>query len=119
MDPNRKLQDTATKMALTYAPVLESMGLKQGTVGYNRTMFNVIDMANLDEGLVPHFIEKIPEAIKAGTSIEALAKARADSFQNPKTGQWIYNPEMFANYNELYAEQRSRAAGYDYMGAVS
>ncbi len=119
MSPERQLQAKLTKLAMASAPILEQMGLQQGTVGFNRAMFNVMDMAQVDEGLVQNFIKELPKAVAAGTTIEAIAKARADSFRHPESGQWIYNPEAFDSYSSLYAEQRRRASGFDYKGALS
>jgi hypothetical protein len=119
MNPTRRLQDLATKTALTYGPALQEMGLKQGTVGYNRAMFNAIDMAHMDERLAANFIQQLPAAVQQGATIEAMAKARADSFRDPASGQWVYDPAVFKGYSDLYAEQRRRASGYDYMGAIS
>jgi len=118
MNPERQLQAKLTKLAMENAPILEQMGLKQGTVGFNRAMFNVMDMAEVDENLVQNFIKELPKAVAAGATIEAIAKARADSFRHPESGQWIYNPEAFDSYSSLYAEQRRRASGFDYKGAL-
>ena len=46
-------------------------------------------------------------------SIEGIAKARADSFINPATGQ-LEAGGFGGSYNRLFTDQRSRAGTYDY-----
>jgi hypothetical protein len=46
-------------------------------------------------------------------TIEAIAKARADSFFNPATGR-LEAGGFGNNYARLLADQRSRAGTFDY-----
>jgi hypothetical protein len=55
----------------------------------------------------------LPSVIANGITIEAIAKARADSFINPVTGR--LEAGGFGNsYSRLFADQRSRAGSFDY-----
>jgi hypothetical protein len=118
MKDERELATVATQLALKHAPQLEAMGLQQGTVGFNRVMFNIIDMADEAPSLVQSFVQKLPGAVKEGATIEALAKARADSFLDEVTGQWMFNRSVFRGYADLLADQRLRAGAFDYQGKI-
>lgn len=118
MKQDRELATLATRLALQYAPALEQMGLKQGTVGFNRTMFNLLDMADEAPSRLEAFVQKLPEAVKNGATIEALAKARADAFLDEQSGQWTYNPQLFRGYADLLVDQRMRAGAFDYQGRI-
>ena len=49
-----------------------------------------------------------------GWTVEAIAKARADSYINPN--RTIGCPGFGNNYQRLFQDQRSRAGVYDYGG---
>lgn len=114
MNRDQQLRRQSVELVLKYAAPLQQMGLQQGTVGFNRAMFNLLDMAQEDPALVGPFLQQLPEAVKQGATIEAIAKARADSFRDPSTGEWAYNREVFPTYADLFLDQRKRAGGYDY-----
>ena len=114
MRPDARLRKQAMELSLQYAGPIEQMGLKQGTAGFNRVMFNLIDVADDTPELVQGFLQRLPDVVKGGATIEAIAKARADSFQDPMTGEWGYNREIFPTYAELFLDQRKRAGGFDY-----
>jgi hypothetical protein len=103
--------------AVQAAKALTSLGLKPTQLGYHRLMFNILDLevqapaANRLDG----FMGKLGEIVKAGLSVEAIAKARADSFRNPATGKLETG---FRSYSELLADQRRRAGSYDFKGKV-
>lgn len=102
-----------TRQAMGVAPVLMRMGLREGTAGWNRLMFNVLDLAVQAPLAVPDFIRKLPQVLRQGATIEAIAKARADSFINPATGR--LEAGGFENsYSRLLRDQRSRAGAFDY-----
>jgi hypothetical protein len=76
-------------------------------------MFNILDLRVQAPAAVQTFISKLPQVMKQGLTIEAIAKARADSFFNPRTGG--LEAGGFGNdYSRLFADQRSRAGVYDY-----
>ena len=110
---DRQWMGTLTSVAAGLAPVLQRLGLRPDSQGWNRVMFNVLDLRVQAPGAVRDFIEKLPQVMKQGLTIEAIAKARADSFFNPQTGR--LEASGFANnYSRLFADQRSRAGVYDY-----
>jgi hypothetical protein len=79
-------------------------------------MFNVLDSfvqspeATTGQG---GFVSRLRQVIQQGITIEAIAKARADSYFNPATGR--LQASGFGNsYSRLLADQRSRAGAFDY-----
>jgi hypothetical protein len=98
-------------------PQLIVMGLMPGTQGYNRVMFNIMDLEVQSPEANRDFIGKLFTVRKAGWSIEAIAKARADSFINPATGR-LEASGFGNNYQSLIKDQRSRAGVYDYRRRV-
>ena len=76
-------------------------------------MFNILDLRVQAPAAVQTFISKLPQVMKQGLTIEAIAKARADSFFNPGTGA-LEAGGFGNNYSRLFADQRSRAGVYDY-----
>ena len=111
----RKFQAQATELSLEYTPVLEKMGIARGTVGFNRLMFNIIDTHHMSPMVGEAFTAKLPEL--KDLSIESIAKVRADSFQDDD-GTWQFNKEVIKDYDVLLADQRRRAAGWDFKGAM-
>ena len=111
----RRMQAQATELAMEYAPVLEQMGVQQGTVGFNRLMYNIIDTHDMSPMVGRAFAAKLPEL--KDLSIESIAKARADSFQDDD-GTWQFNPAVVKDYSELLVDQRRRASGWDFKGAM-
>jgi hypothetical protein len=102
-----------TRQASSAAPILQRYGLRPGTQGWHRAMFNVLDLAVQAPAAVPDFVRKLSGAIRQGLTIESIAKARADSFINPATGR--LEAGGFGNsYSRLLSDQRSRAGAYDY-----
>jgi hypothetical protein len=94
-------------------PYLIVYGLQPGTQGYNRVMFNMLDLEVQSPAAARDFAGKLPQMKASGWTIEAIAKARADSFINPQTGR--LEASGFGNsYQRLIQDQRSRAGVYDY-----
>ena len=100
-----RLSALATRMT----PVLFQMGVKPGTVAFNRLMFNRLDL----EVQSPAAAADLFRNLTGDYSIEGIAKARADSFINPATGQ-LEAGGFGGSYNRLFTDQRSRAGTYDY-----
>lgn len=110
---DRRWMGTLTQRQLQMAPVLQRLGLQPGSVAYNRVMFNVLDLSVQAPAAVADFVRKLPNVIAQGATIEAIAKARADSFINPATGR-LQAGGFGNNYSRLFADQRSRAGAFDY-----
>ena len=99
------------------APVMARAGLRPGTVGYNRFMFNYLDLSVQAPRAADTFAAKI-STVKAGNwSIEVMAKARADSFFSPVTGR-LEASGFNNNYSKLLGDQRSRAGVWDYKRRI-
>ena len=107
---DRQWMGVLTSQSLKFASVLKGLGLQPGTQGYNRTMFNLLDLSVQSPAAVSDFLRKLKKVATQGWSIEALAKARADSFYG-------YDGTLnttFPNYQALFRDQRSRAGVWDY-----
>ena len=110
---DRRWAGILTGVATKIAPYMAKLGLSESTVGYQRILFNVLDLYVQAPAAVPDFIKKIQQIISSGMSIEAIAKARADSFFDPATGR--LDASGFGNsYSRLLADQRARAGTWDY-----
>jgi len=58
-------------------------------------------------------LTRLGQIVRGGVTVEAIAKARADSYFNPATGR--LDAGGFGNsYSRLLADQRSRAGAFDY-----
>ncbi len=102
-----------TQTAASVAPLLARAGLPQNSVGFQRVLFNVLDLKVQAPAAVPDFIRQLPKIVRQGVTIEAIAKARSDSFINPATGR--LEAGGFGNdYSRLLRDQRSRAGTWDY-----
>ena len=112
-----KWMGTLTSVQQKMRPSLIVMGLTPGTQGYNRVMFNLMDLTVQSPAAAQDFAGKLIEVREAGWTIEAIAKARADSFINPATGR-LDAPGFGNNYQNLIKDQRSRAGVYDYRRRV-
>jgi hypothetical protein len=112
-----KWMGALTSVQQKMRPSLIVMGLTPGTQGYNRVMFNLMDLTVQSPAAAQDFAGKLIEVRKAGWTIEAIAKARADSFINPATGR-LDAPGFGNNYQNLIKDQRSRAGVYDYRRRV-
>ena len=99
-----------TKLSLRAAPVLKAMGIKQNSQLWHRAMYNYLDLHVQSPLAATSFLQKVPEALRAGSRIEAFAKIRVDCYRNPSTGKL----ESAFSYSQLLADQRSRAGSYDY-----
>ena len=100
----------------TFTPALRAAGLTPGVAAYERILFNLQDLyvqapaaATGRGGLV----DRIPEILAAGATIEVIAKARADSFFRPGTDV-LDAPGFGNNYARLSSDQRRRAGTWDY-----
>lgn len=99
------------------APVMARAGLRPGTVGYNRLMFNYLDLAVQSPKAADSFAAKLSSMKAGGWSIEVIAKARADSFFSPVTGR-LEASGFGNNYSKLLGDQRSRAGVWDYKKRI-
>lgn len=108
---DRKWMGSLTRTQMQYAPLLARFGIKPGTQGYNRLMFNVLDLSVQSPLALQTFVTKIPQIVRGNLTVESIAKARADSFFVPGTNRL---DTKFKNYSALYADQRSRAGVWDY-----
>jgi hypothetical protein len=114
---DRRWMGNLTSQSVSVAPILQRLGLQPGTQGWNRVLFNVLDLTVQAPAAARDFIAKLPQVMRQGASIEAIAKARADSFINPATGR--LEAGGFGNsYNRLFADQRSRAGVWDYRRRI-
>ena len=110
---DRQWMGILTSVSAGMAPVLQRLGLPPNSQGWNRVMFNILDLRVQAPAAVQDFVRKLPQVINQGLTVEAIAKARADSFFNPQTGR--LEASGFGNsYSRLFADQRSRAGAYDY-----
>jgi hypothetical protein len=110
---DRRWMGMLTNTAVKVTPLLQRMGIPQSSVGFNRLLFNALDLAVQAPAALPDFLKRLPRIIQAGVTIEAIAKARADSFFNPATGR-LEAGGFGNNYARLLADQRSRAGTFDY-----
>jgi hypothetical protein len=102
-----------TQQATAAAPVLISNGIPRNTAGFHRLMFNYLDLRVQAPAAARDFIQKIPQMKKAGLTIEAIAKARTDSFYYPD-GRW----GGVWPYPRMLQDQRSRAGTFDYRKRI-
>lgn len=110
-------QAKTAEVIMRSTPFVEAAGIEQGTQGFNRVMASVADLASEDVGLAERFLSRLPEVTASGTTIEAVAKARADSYQMGD-GRWVYDKSRIKSYDQLYNMQRTLAGMYDYSGAM-
>ena len=110
---DQKWMAQLTGLQVKVRPALLAYGLKPGTQGFNRTMFNILDLYVQSPLAAQGFINNLQPVAQQGFTIEAIAKARADSYFNPSTGR--LEAGGFGNsYQRLFQDQRSRAGVYDY-----
>jgi hypothetical protein len=114
---DRRWMGTLTNVQQRMRGSLIGNGLKPGTAGFNRVMFNLIDLTVQSPAAARDFAGKLPEIKQKGWTVEAIAKARADSFINPATGR-LDAPGFGNNYQRLFKDQRSRAGVYDYRRRI-
>ena len=100
-----------TRQQMTYQPLLERIGVRRGTQGYNRLMFNILDLTVQAPAAVPDFVAKAPQMLRQGLTVESIAKARSDSFYMP-SGR-LNAPGFGNSYSRLFRDQRSRAGVWD------
>ena len=112
-----KWMGTLTNVQQRMRPQLIKMGLEPGTQGYNRVMFNIMDLTVQSPAAAQDFAGKLFEMRESNWTIESIAKARADSYINPATGR-LDAPGFGNNYQNLIKDQRSRAGVYDYRRRV-
>jgi hypothetical protein len=98
-----------TQQAMAIAPVLVTNGIPRNTAGFHRVVFNYLDLMVQAPAAARDFIQKLPQMKKAGLTIEAIAKARTDSFYYPD-GRW----GGVWPYPRMLQDQRSRAGTFDY-----
>lgn len=102
-----------TQTSASVVPILVRAGLSRNSAGFHRVLFNVLDLKVQAPAAVTDFVKRLPQVINQGVTIEAIAKARADSFINPATGR-LEAAGFGNNYQRLLADQRSRAGTWDY-----
>jgi len=101
-----------TQTSLQSAGLMNRLGLRPGTQGYNRVMFNILDLSVQSPAAVRDFLLKLPRVGSQGFTVEAIAKARADSFY--RYDGTLDAPGFGNSYNRLFTDQRSRAGVFDY-----
>ena len=84
---DRKWMGTLTNVQKRMRGPLIVHGLQPGTAGYNRMMFNLIDLTVQSPAAAKDFAGKLIQMKNAGWTVEAIAKARADSYISPTTGR--------------------------------
>ena len=114
---DRRWMGTLTNVMQRMRPYLIVYGLQPGTQGYNRMMFNLIDLTVQSPAAAQDFAGKLIQLKNSNWTVEAIAKARADSYINPQTGR--LEASGFGNsYQRLFQDQRSRAGVYDYRRRI-
>ena len=108
----------AAKVWTRHRKALEEAGFQPGTVGHSRAAYNLLDFAEDAPELVGRFVQKLPEVLKQGATIEAFGDARASAFYDEQQNQWNYDQNLFPTYADLRKDQRLRAAGFDYQGQI-
>ena len=114
---DRRWMGTLTNVQQRMRGPLIASGLEPGTAGFNRVMFNLIDLTVQSPAAAQDFAGKLSEMKAKGWTVEAIAKARADSYINPRTGR-LDAPGFGNNYQRLFKDQRSRAGVYDYRRRI-
>lgn len=113
---DRQWMAKLTGLQTRVSPMLRSLGVVPGTAGYNRLMFNILDafvQSPLAVTGAGGLLTRLGQIVRGGVTVEAIAKARADSYFNPATGR--LDAGGFGNsYSRLLADQRSRAGAFDY-----
>ena len=100
-----------TGQSLMYAPILRSFGVKENTLLWHRMMYNYLDLHVQSPLAASDYVITTPNILRAGGSVEVIAKARADSYRDPKSGKLM---TAFNSYQDLLKDQRSRAGSFDY-----
>ena len=106
-----------TRTVIKMTPVLQRLGLQKDTQGFNRVMYNILDLEVQSPSAARDFIYKLGAVKRGGFTIEAIAKQRAESFRNPYTGR-LEAKGFGNNYSRLLKDQRSRAGSYDYKARL-
>ena len=114
---DREWTRSLTQTMMKAAPFVAKLA-QPGTVGYNRLMFNIADLAVQAPAALSDFIKKLPSLASKGFSVDAIAKARADSYYDPADGKWKFDKEAFGNYSGLLADQRRRAYAWEYKKSL-
>ena len=114
---DRKWMGTLTNVQQRMRGALIVHGLEPGTAGYNRVMFNLMDLTVQSPAAARDFAGKLIVMKNANWTVEAIAKARTDSYINPETGR-LDAPGFGNNYQRLFKDQRSRAGVYDYRRRI-
>ena len=110
---DQKWMRILTSRSQQATPVLRAAGLEPGTAGWNRVMFNVLDLSVQSPAAVPDFLAKLGQVRGQRFTVEAIAKARADSFFSPNSGR-LDAPGFGNSYQRLFKDQRQRAGVFDF-----
>ena len=109
---DRRWMGILTTTGIKTSPSLQALGLSPGTQGWNRVMFNVLDLQVQAPAALRGFLMNLRRAGQQGWSVEAIAKARADAFYRYDGS--LDAPGFNNNYSALFRDQRSRAGVWDY-----
>jgi murein DD-endopeptidase MepM/ murein hydrolase activator NlpD len=112
---NRVWFNKLNKMAPRFDAELKLAGLQPGTPAYDRIMFNMLDLYVQSPAAVTEaggLLSRVPEMVRDGGSVAAIANARAMSFRNPATGN-LDAPGFGNSWSRLLKDQRSRAGAFD------
>jgi len=110
---DQKWMRVLTSRSQQATPVLRAAGLEPGTAGWNRVMFNVLDLSVQSPAAVPDFLAKLGQVRGQRFTVEAIAKARSDSFFSPNSGR-LDAPGFGNSYQRLFKDQRQRAGVFDF-----
>ena len=101
-----------------FQPSMKAVGLQPGTAGWERVLFNLRDAYVQSPASVTAsggLLDRLPEIMQGGATVEAIARARANSYINPRTKRLDTN---FRSYAALLKDQRSRAGTWDYKRRI-
>ena len=106
-------------LVIPYAQTLAGLGVPRDTVGFQRLMATGIGLHQESPVLFERFLDQLPAAIQEGMTIESIAQASANSYQNPQTGQFEFNRDKYRSYQDLLGHERRVVAGsYDFGGKI-
>ena len=72
-----------------FQPNMKAAGLQPGTAGWERVLFNLRDAYVQSPASVTGsggLLDRLPAIMQNGATVEAIARARANSYINPRTG---------------------------------
>jgi hypothetical protein len=96
---------------------IKANGIQEGTALFYRLLYNALDLSFQAPLAYPDFLKKIPEVLQKGGTVESIARARADSFYDPRSGR-LDAPGFGNNYSRLLRDQLRRAGSWEYKGRI-